>query len=133
MIIIHCSGNDAGSKLRCKDIDRYHRSLGWNGCGYHYVIPTDGELEVGRPEEIMGAHCKNHNRHSIGVCYIGGLRNNKPSDTRTMEQKAMLRALLEELHKAYPNAIIVGHHDLNPKKSCPCFNAVREYSDLQPD
>ena len=72
LIIVHCSANKAGSTLRMADIDRYHRSLGWKGCGYHYVIPTDGTIERGRPEEQIGAHCRNHNRHSIGVAYIGG-------------------------------------------------------------
>lgn len=133
LIIVHCSANRAGSPLRCADIDREHRRRGWNGCGYHYVIPTDGELESGRPEETAGAHCAGHNRHSIGVCYIGGLdAQGRPADTRTPEQRAMLRALLEELHRAYPDALIVGHRDLNPQKACPCFDAAHEYADLQP-
>ena len=51
LIIVHCSANKAGSALRAEDIDRYHRSLGWKCCGYHYVIPTDGTIEAGRPEE----------------------------------------------------------------------------------
>ena len=58
LIIVHCSANRAGSAFRMADIDRYHRSLGWMGCGYHYVIPTDGAIEPGRPEEMTGAHCK---------------------------------------------------------------------------
>jgi len=30
-------------------------------------------------------------------------------------------------------ALIVGHHDLNPQKDCPCIeNVAREYADLQP-
>ena len=62
LIIVHCSANKAGSAFRMADIDRYHRSLGWIGCGYHYIIPTDGTIEPGRPEEMVGAHCKNHNR-----------------------------------------------------------------------
>lgn len=133
LIIVHCSANKAGSKLRLADIDRYHRSLGWNGCGYHYVIPTDGAIETGRPEEKVGAHCRNHNRHSIGVCYIGGLsENGKPMDTRTEAQRVALRNLLEQLHKKYPKALIVGHRDLDPQKACPCFDVVNEFHDLQP-
>ena len=37
--------------------------------------------------------------------------------TRTPEQKAALRWLLRQLHRAYPRALIVGHHDLNPRRS----------------
>ena len=128
LIIVHCSANKAGSALRMADIDRYHRSLGWMGCGYHYVIPTDGTIEPGRPEEMVGAHCRNHNRHSIGICYIGGLSaDGKPADTRTEAQRTALRKLLEDLRRRYPKALIVGHRDLNPQKVCPCFDVVAEY------
>ena len=69
------------------------------------MIPTDGTIERGRPEEQVGAHCKNHNRHSIGVAYIG--------------------SLLQALLKKYPKALIVGHCDLDPHKpDCPGFSVV---------
>lgn len=133
LIIVHCSANRAGSALRLADIDRHHRSLGWKGCGYHYVIPTDGTLEAGRPEAEAGAHCRHHNRHSIGICYIGGLSaDGTPADTRTEAQRATLRRLLASLHRRFPQALIVGHRDLDPLKACPCFDAAKEYADLQP-
>ena len=48
-------------------------------------------------------------------------------------QKVAMRQLLEDLHKRYSRAVIVGHHDLNPHKDCPCIpNVAREYADLQP-
>lgn len=133
LIVVHCSANRAGSALRLADIDRHHRSLGWKGCGYHYVIPTDGTLEEGRPEAEMGAHCRHHNRHSSGICYIGGLSaDGTPADTRTEAQRATLRRLLASLHRRFPRALIVGHRDLDPLKACPCFDAAKEYADLQP-
>lgn len=133
LIVVHCSANRAGSALRLADIDRHHRSLGWKGCGYHYVIPTDGTLEEGRPEAEMGAHCRHHNRHSIGICYIGGLSaDGTPADTRTEAQRATLRRLLASLHRRFPRALIVGHRDLDPLKACPCFDAAKGYADLQP-
>ena len=49
LIIVHCSANRQGSTLRMMDIDRLHRSLGWKGCGYHFVIPTDGTIETVGP------------------------------------------------------------------------------------
>lgn len=48
LIIVHCTANRAGSALRMADIDRWHRSLDWSDCGYHYVIPTDDTIEPGR-------------------------------------------------------------------------------------
>lgn len=134
MIVVHCSANKEGSTLRMADIDRYHRSLGWDGCGYHYVIATDGTIEAGRPIEKVGAHCQRHNQHSVGVCYVGGLASDgvTPKDTRTPAQRESLRLLLEHLHDLYPEAVIVGHRDLGANKACPCFDAVREFTDLQP-
>ena len=81
---------------------------------------------------MVGAHCLNHNKHSIGICYEGGLdENGKPADTRTPEQKKSMRKLLEDLKKDYPNALIVGHNTFNKFKDCPCFD-ISEYDDLQP-
>lgn len=135
LIIVHCTANRAGSALRMKDIDRWHRRSGWKGCGYHYVIPEDGAIERGRAEQDVGAHCRFHNRHSIGVAYVGGLAKDgkTPQDTRTEVQKAALRMLLEELHRRYPCALIVGHCDLDPKKpDCPGFDVAKEFRDLNP-
>ena len=53
-----------------------------------------------------------------------------PADTRTLEQKASLLALLRELKRIFPRALIVGHHDLNPMKECPCFSCTKEYSNI---
>ena len=133
LIVVHCSANRAGSALRLRDIDRYHRSLGWKGCGYHFVIPADGAVEEGRPLSQVGSHCRGHNSHSIGVCYVGGLdAQGNPADTRTEAQRVALRKLLERLHREFPKAVIVGHRDLDGHKACPCFDVVREYRDLEP-
>ena len=133
LIIIHCSAVGPGRQSSVSDIDRWHRQKGWKGCGYHYVVRRDGTIETGRPLEEVGAHCQYHNRHSIGICYEGGLdAAGHAADTRTDAQKESMRGLLEQLHAEFPNAMIVGHDTFNPMKACPCFNALREYQDLQP-
>ena len=67
------------------------------------------------------------------IC-LGGLDDGgtTPKDTRTEAQKATLRKLIEQLHQRYPKALIVGHHDLNPKKAGPCFLVTAEFIALQP-
>ena len=135
LIVIHCSAVRTNQTSSAAQIDTWHRQRGFKlGIGYHYVVRRNGEIEQGRPEWMVGAHCKNHNKYSIGVCYEGGLNaRGQPADTRTPEQKAALRTLLEDLHRRYPRAVIVGHHDLNPQKACPCIeNVTQEYADLQP-
>ncbi|SEA29530.1 N-acetylmuramoyl-L-alanine amidase [Xylanibacter ruminicola] len=135
LIVIHCSAVRPDQTSSVAQIDTWHRDRGFKfGVGYHYVVRRNGEIEQGRPEWLVGAHCVNHNKYSIGVCYEGGLNaRGQPADTRTPEQKAAMRTLLEDLHRRYPRAVIVGHHDLNPLKACPCINNVtQEYADLQP-
>jgi N-acetyl-anhydromuramyl-L-alanine amidase AmpD len=133
LIIIHCSAVKPWQESGVREIDRWHRAKGWKSCGYHYVVRRDGTVEVGRPVEEVGAHCLNRNRHSIGICYEGGLdADGNPADTRTEAQKRALRELLGRLKKQFPKAFITGHNTFDPMKACPCFNAMEEYRDLQP-
>ena len=136
LIVVHCSAVRPDQTSSAAQIDTWHRRDNhWKyGIGYHYVIRRNGDIEHGRPEYMVGAHCLNHNSLSIGVCYEGGYdARGQPADTRTPEQKAAMRQLLEDLHRRYPRALIVGHHDLDPTKPCPCIKDVAgEYRDLQP-
>ena len=131
LIIIHCSATRICQQVTVKDIDRWHRQQGFDRIGYHFYITVDGTIWVGRPLNQVGAHCKGYNAHSIGICYEGGLdEDGRSCDTRTLKQKAALVALLNKLRETFPNMSIVGHNDLNPHKSCPCFNARKEYADI---
>ena len=132
LIVIHCSAVRPDQTSSAAQIDTWHRQRGFHlGIGYHYVIRRNGEIEAGRPEYLVGAHCKNHTAHAIGVCYEGGLNaRGQPADTRTEAQRKTLLSLLRALKVDYPDALIVGHHDLNPLKACPCFDAAREYKNL---
>ena len=134
LIVIHCSAVKPDQLSSAAQIDSWHRQRGYHlGIGYHYVIRRNGDIEPGRPEWMVGAHCLNHNKYSIGVCYEGGLdARGQPADTRTAEQKSAMRNLLKDLHKRHPRAVIVGHRDLSHDRDCPCFDAVSEFADLQP-
>ncbi len=99
-IIIHCSATKEGRNFTVADIDRWHRER---------------------------AHCKGHNSISIGICYIGGLsKKGKPKDTRTRDQKAAMRSLIEQLKEEYPLATIHGHNEF-ANKACPCFDVKKEW------
>ena len=138
MIVIHCSAVRPNQTSSAAQIDDWHKErvtngIHWKGIGYHYVVRRDGSVEIGRHLTEVGAHCVGHNRHSIAICYEGGLNSaGEAEDTRTPEQVRALRQLVERYHAYFPDAVIVGHHDLNPSKPCPCFDAVKEYWDLQP-
>lgn len=141
-IIVHCSATPEGKDFTVDDIRHWHKQRGFTDVGYHYIIYRNGHIVNGRDVDLVGAHCTNHNSHSIGICYIGGMdaQNKKPKDTRTLAQKAALLSLLVDLRKLYPNAAIIGHRDTSPDlngngtvepsefiKACPSFDAKAEY------
>lgn len=147
-IIIHCSATRAGQDLRAKDIDRCTSKECFSQIGYNFVIDLDGVVENGRPLSMDGAHCNtkgfsesSYNKHSVGICYIGGLdANGKPADTRTIAQKAALRELVAKLCKEYEIIEVLGHRDTSPDldgsgevepkeyiKACPCFDVRSEF------
>lgn len=123
LIIIHCSATPEGRSLSFEECRRDHiMHRHFRDIGYHFYITRDGTVHDGRHIEKVGAHCEGHNSHSIGICYEGGLdANGKPADTRTEAQRKALKSLIERMHRLFPKALIVGHHDLNPRKACPCF------------
>ena len=127
-IIVHCSATPEGKDFTAKDIDSWHKQQGFDCIGYHYVIDLDGTIELGRPLSQEGAHCKSggHNRNSIGICYIGGCKDGRNVDTRTPAQRKALQKLISELVATF-HCDVWGHHDFNPGKDCPCFDAHAEY------
>lgn len=151
-IVIHCSATVEGQDIGKSEITQMHLQRGFNTIGYNFVVRLDGTVETGRSLLIDGAHCNtkgfsgvSYNKHSIGICYIGGLdKHKKPADTRTDAQKKALRDLIARLLKEYPDIKeIIGHRDTSPDlngngevepneyiKMCPCFDAKEEYKDM---
>ena len=134
LIVIHCSATKPSQNFTVEDLESCHKARGFHTTGYHYYITRDGQLHVCRPDEMVGAHARRYNAHSIGICYEGGLdEHGKPCDTRTPAQKQTLVTLLRSLKYDYPDAQILGHRDLPwVTKRCPSFDAKSEYSQLTP-
>ena len=147
-IVIHCSATREGQDVRAADIDKWHKERGFACIGYNYVIDLDGTVELGRPLTRDGAHCntagtsgKAYNKHSIGICYVGGLdKYGRAKDTRTPAQKRALAALVYRLLAEYPITDVLGHRDASPDKNkdgkitpnewikeCPCFSVRDEF------
>jgi N-acetylmuramoyl-L-alanine amidase len=124
-IVVHCSASPASAvHVDAKEIDRWHRKKGWLKIGYHFVITRDAVLQKGRDLNSAGAHVAGRNHESIGVCLVGGTKDDwkTPEDNFTQDQMAMLNVLLFDLRNLYPQAKIVGHWELDPKKACPVFD-----------
>ena len=147
-IVVHCSAVRPYQTSSADDIDKWHKERGFAMIGYNYVIDLDGTVEVGRPLNRDGAHCNTaglsgvaYNKHSIGICYVGGLdASGNPADTRTPEQKLSLANLVYKLMGEYPIVEVIGHRDTSPDldgdgfvnryewiKECPCFSVRDEF------
>ena len=121
-IIIHCTATESGHDYSVKTIDKWHRERGFKQIGYHYIIHLDGKIEHGRDVSLIGAHCKGHNRNSIGIAYVGGLYCGQPCNTMTAAQMQSLIHVIQLLIEAFPTIKKVSGHNDYAHKTCPCFD-----------
>ena len=133
-IIVHCTATAEGKDYSVDTIRKWHLKRGWRDVGYHFLIQRDGTVDEGRPIEQSGAHTKGNNFDSIGLAYVGGVEAKKKDgkwiakDTRTDEQKEAMLDLICQLHDTY-GGVVYGHRDFS-RKSCPCFDAKKEYENI---
>lgn len=123
-IVIHCSDTPNGRFHTAEDIHRWHLERGWDGIGYHSVIRTDGVIEQGRPHYWVGSHTARYNGIAIGVCLIG-------RDQFSAPQWESLKQVVLTLCDEFPNAEVVGHHDLNSHKTCPNFDVEQWFMSIK--
>ncbi|MGL5935050.1 MAG: N-acetylmuramoyl-L-alanine amidase [Cetobacterium sp.] len=134
-LIVHCSATSPSmTHVDAKEIDRWHRQKGWLKLGYHFVIRRDGFQQIGRQINEVGAHAFGHNQHSIGICLVGGVKEDKktPEDNFTAAQKETLYRLLLQLRAAYPKAEIITHQSVEKGKTCPNFD-LKGYLAIRPE
>jgi len=118
---------------------------GWVDIGYHLVITRSGDLELGRPLDVIGAHVAGFNFDSVSVCMVGGLDiegkpfQNAPSQY-TPQQWETAQTVAAFLERLYPDAKHRGHRDFSPDlnkdgkitpnewlKTCPGFDAAAKF------
>ncbi len=123
-LVIHHSATATGNARVFRAL---HRAVnGWVDIGYHFVIGNgtlslDGEIEPGRPVWAVGAHAREHNSDSIGICLVGNFCETSP----TRKQMASLTDLLKKLLKDFSlfSSGIVLHRDVpGCRTECPGDN-----------
>lgn len=139
-LIVHCTATApnwrAGESLASKidEVRRWHvEDNGWRDIGYHFLIDRDGNVGAGRPLDQVGAHCRGHNRGSIGVSLLGGHggeTHDAFDQSFTAAQDAALRRLIGNLQEANGPLRLSGHNEY-AAKACPCFD-VRRWFDAKP-
>ncbi|MDP2909895.1 MAG: N-acetylmuramoyl-L-alanine amidase [bacterium] len=116
-LIVHHSDTEVGNVEIFRRVHK--KDNGWEDIGYHYVITNgkggksggpDGEVQIGRPIEKIGAHAKGRNHNSVGICLVG-------KDKFTDKQIESLLQLLLQLCNKYnlePLKAIQPHHEKCP-------------------
>ena len=134
LVVLHCSDTRPDQDFSIGKLTACHKARGYGQYpGYHIFVRRDGTLYYCRPVAERGCHVKGFNSQSIGICYEGGRSLSadvRYEDNRTAEQLQVLDEVLRILHAIYPEARMVGHSELNPRKACPCLvpPASEEYS-----
>jgi len=112
IILHHRAGNGD-----VQSIHSTHLKNGWSGIGYHFYVRKDGSIYRGRPVEMVGAHCTNHNSKSVGICFEGNFENEKMSSAQIKAGKE----LISYLKDLYSSAEVKKHKDFN-STACPGKN-----------
>jgi len=100
-----------------EDIRRWHvEGRGFRDIGYHFVLEREGQIRLGRPVPVSGAHAKGHNADSIGICVVGD--NTDPEQQWSESQWAELRYLVEALRLVWPEAEVLAHCEVGSTE-CP--------------
>jgi N-acetyl-anhydromuramyl-L-alanine amidase AmpD len=127
-VVLHHSASPAGNY---DAIDLEHRKrLGWEGCGYHFVIGNgtgspDGQIEVAQrwTNQKHGIHCRNGknpdvSEYGIGICLVGDLDNQPPTARQIAATKALV-AYLGQRYKIPADHIDTHAHLASNPTTCP--------------
>ncbi|HZW33680.1 MAG TPA: N-acetylmuramoyl-L-alanine amidase, partial [Isosphaeraceae bacterium] len=107
-IVLHHSAAASGN---LDQIDNEHRKiLGYDGCGYHFIIGNgqgsgDGQIEVAQRwnNQKQGVHCRNARSHDvdeygIGICLVGDLDRQPPTPRQVAAAQALIGYLGQRYH-----------------------------------
>lgn len=120
-LTVHISDSPRYRGDDAETIHEWHKARGWDGIGYNAVITGEErpELQPGRPDYWQGAHVRDFdengegdNSDSLGICII----TDKAPDE---DQLLLLEGWLQAKLQLYPDAEVVGHRDLDSRKTCP--------------
>lgn len=101
-------------------ITKFHvEHHGWSDNGYHWIIREDGAIEAGRPESVCGAHCKGHNKNSLGICLITQSHSGRVTLPAVLSMRKLIWHKLRE-HNLSPKDVYC-HNNFDSTRACPGF------------
>ena len=116
-VFLHCSASARPAHGDVEVIRQWHKQRGWSDIGYHYFIPFEGDIQVGRNIEKTPSAQKGHNTGSIAICLHGLTKDNF-----TLNQFESLQKLCKDINDAYGGRITFHGHCEVSSKACPVFD-----------
>jgi hypothetical protein len=104
-LILHHRAGDGD----LESIHQEHIKQGWAGIGYQFYVRKNGNTYQGRPINMIGAHCPNHNSVSIGICAEGNYDREK---IMPLVQFESIIQVIKLCKNQYKGVIIKGHREL---------------------
>lgn len=105
-------------------IKKWHvEDNGWSDIGYHYVIEGEGQVVLGRPVGIAGAHVKGDNKHTIGICVVGNFEREEPHEKQLEALDLLLRGLMA-VYELERKDIYVHREHSRASTDCPGTNLL---------
>jgi len=122
-LTIHCAATPEGRHVDAATITAWDKAK-FGQTSYHWVVELDGKAVQTLKDDQKGAHVGGANTGNIGVCYVGGCdKAMNPKDTRTAEQKAALRKIVQDYQARVPGLKVLGHRNWpGVAKACPSFD-----------
>lgn len=142
-IMIHCLDTPTtwafhdNAEAAVREVRRWHqKERGWADIAYAGIIDGKGRWAAGRDLdgdgdtfEETGAGAKGHNLDTIHIALAGGKGGSRSGhfyDNYTVAQEKTLVRQIKAI-RAYVGTDIpvIGHHEVDSGKECPCFNVQR--------
>lgn len=103
------------------DADSIHnkdRERGFFGSRYHFVITRSGELQTGRPLDLISPLTDVIDREAVMVVLVGGKNiEGEAEDNFTDAQRETLANLVASLKDTYPTLEVLGRREVRKQRT----------------
>lgn len=118
-IVVHHSGTPAS--WTWETVWRFHtEARGWDDGGYHYLVEAEGRVRLGRHPDIQGAHVKDHNEGTLGVCVVGDFSARPVPGLQWGAAVSLVTDLLRQYGLQVSD--VKGHRELASGTVCPGYS-----------
>jgi hypothetical protein len=115
-VFLHCTAS-SNKEVDAVTVNQWHLDRGWNCIGYHYLITSDGDIEIGRDIELAPAAQQGYNTGSIAICLNGLV----PNDFNQAQFDALV-TLCDDIEDAISMLLRFRGHCEVAAKECPVFD-----------